>query len=226
MFDFNTLEMTNDIGAGGLQDVYALTVFGKRYKGTYVDIGCRHPVLHNNTFLLEKYGWKGLALDLADFTSEWEKYRSKTVYLNTDAFAVDYKKKFEEIGLSSPIDFLSIDLEVAGHRFSILKQIFETGYEFKCITIEHDAYCQPHEDEKIPQREFLTEQGYVLVRKCEYIEDFWINPKYIDEKKYSILIQDNSGEIEVQPRHFLKEKNYDWTTFYSKVDLNDYPEFL
>lgn len=226
MFDFNSLEMVNDIGSGGLQDVYAMILFGKRYKGTFVDIGCRHPVLHNNTFLLEKYGWRGLSVDLANFSSEWEKYRKNTVYLNSDAFAVDYKKEFEKISLESPIDFLSVDLEIAGDRFNILKQVFETGYEFKCITIEHDAYCQSVELEKIPQRKFLTDMGYVLVRKCEYIEDFWINPKYISEKKYQLLIQDNSGPTEVQPRHFLKQKEYDWTHFYSKVNLDDYKEFV
>jgi hypothetical protein len=226
MFDFNTLEMQNDIGAGGLQDVYALTIFGKRCKGTYVDIGCRHPVFHNNTFLLEQYGWKGLAVDLENFTLDWEKYRPNSVYINDDAFSVDYKNKFHDIGLESPIDFLSIDLEVSGHRYGILRQLFETGYEFKCITIEHDAYCHPVEEEKIPQRLFLEEQGYILVRKCEYIEDFWINPKYVSDKKYKILMQDNCGPIEVQPRHFLKSKNYDWTSFYDKINLKNIKDLI
>jgi len=225
MFDYKTTQMINDIGAGGLQDVYALTVFGKETPGTYVDIGCRHPVLHNNTFLLEQYGWKGIAVDLECFTEEWEKYRPNSKYFNRDAFTLNYEKEFERFGLTSPIDFLSIDLEVPGERCNILKQVFQTGYEFKVITIEHDAYCQPIESEKIPQREFLTEQGYTLVRKCEWIEDFWINPKYIDKEQYEILIQDNSGPKEIQPRQFLKDIEYDYDHFYSIVDLEKYPEF-
>lgn len=225
MFDSNTLQITNDIGAGGLQDVYALTVFGKDYKGTYVDIGCRHPVLHNNTFLLEQYGWRGFAVDLEYFVPEWKKYRPNSTYLNRDAFTVNYKAEFDKLELGSPIDFLSIDLELPGDRFNILKQVFETGYEFKVITIEHDAYCQPVELEKIPQRQFLTEKGYTLVKKCEWIEDFWINPKYINKNQYEILIQENSGEVEVHPWKFLHSVGYDWNHFYEKIDQTIIKDF-
>lgn len=225
MFDYNTLQMTNDIGAGGLQDIYALTVFGKDYSGTFVDIGCRHPVLHSNTFFLEQYGWKGLTVDLEYFVPEWKKYRPNSKHLNRDAFSVNYKNEFDKLQLESPIDFLSIDLEIPGDRFNILKQVFDTGYEFKVITIEHDAYCQPVELEKIPQREFLLERGYVLVRKCEWIEDFWINPKYVNKEQYEILIQDNSGPTEIHPWKFLNSVGYDWMHFYEKIDPNILQDF-
>jgi len=225
MLDYNSLTYKNDIGAGGLQDIYALVVFGKNYKGTYVDIGCRHPVLHNNTFLLEEYGWKGFAVDLEYYTPEWKKYRPNSIYKNVDAFSVNYKSQFKKMEIESPIDFLSIDLEGMVDRCNILKQVFESGYEFKTITIEHDAYCTG-ESEKKPQREFLTDKGYTLVRKCEFIEDFWINPKYINEDQYQILIQDNSGETEIHPWKFLKSVEYDWTHFYDKVNLDSIGELL
>ena len=224
MINFDTLAWDNDIGAAALQDVYALTVFGKDHKGTYVDIGCRHPVLHNNTFLLEKYGWTGFAVDLTDYTNDWKNYRPNSVYHNGDAFGIDYKNQFNTMNLGSPIDFLSIDLEGMVDRCNILKQIFESGYEFKTITIEHDAYCTG-ESEKTPQREFLTEQGYTLVRKCEYIEDFWINPKYIWSNQYKVLIQDNCGAEEVHTKQFLKAANYNWTHFYDVKGFS-IPEFL
>lgn len=220
MFSFETAKMQNDIGAGGLQDIYALIVFGKEHVGTFVDIGCRHPVLHNNTFLLEQYGWKGFAVDLEYYTPEWKQYRPNTKYLNLDAFTVNYKTQFESLGMSSPIDFLSIDLELPGDRVNILKKVLDTGYEFKAITIEHDAYCHPVETEKNPQRELLIDKGYTLVKKCEWIEDFWINSKYIDSEKYEILIQENTKDVEITPAQFLKEKNYDWTHFYDQIDFN------
>ena len=194
MLDYNTLEYSNDIGAGGLQDIYALT---------YVDIGCRHPVLHNNTYLLEKYGWRGFAVDLEFYTPEWKKYRPNSVYKNRDAFSINYKNQFDTMNLGSPIDFLSIDLEGMVDRCNILKQVFESGYE-----------------------EFLTDKGYVLVKKCEFIEDFWINPKYItNENQYKILTQYNVGE-EIHPWTFLKSVEYDWTHFYNKIELDNLSEFL
>lgn len=227
MFSFETTDFINDLGSGGMQDVYALVVFGKEYQGTFVDIGCRHPVLHNNTCLLEEYGWKGIAVDMQNFTDDWQKYRPNTKYFNSDAFAVNYLDEFKSFGLESPIDFLSIDLENTGDRFNILKQIFETGYEFKSITIEHDAYCHDINQEKIPQREFLKERGYVLVKQCEVIEDFWINPNYISLDQYEVLIQHNlEGAQQIPPQQFLKSKEYDWSSFYDKFDVEKFKEFV
>lgn len=36
--------------------------------GFYVDAGCYHPLHLNNTFLLYKKGWRGINIDLSDYT--------------------------------------------------------------------------------------------------------------------------------------------------------------
>ena len=43
-------------------------LFDKNFKGTYVDLGCFHPVRSNNTFQFYKKGWKGLNIDLNQLT--------------------------------------------------------------------------------------------------------------------------------------------------------------
>ena len=43
-------------------------LFGKNFKGTYVDFGCFHPVRSNNTLQFYKKGWKGLNIDLNQLT--------------------------------------------------------------------------------------------------------------------------------------------------------------
>jgi FkbM family methyltransferase len=43
-------------------------LFDKNFKGTYVDLGCFHPVRSNNTFQFYKKGWKGLNIDLNPLT--------------------------------------------------------------------------------------------------------------------------------------------------------------
>ena len=225
MIDYNTCTYSNDLGAGGMQDIYALMVFGKEFKGTHVDIGCRHPVNHNNTWLLDEYGWRGLAIDLANHTDAWKEYRPNTKYINASAFDVDYLEEFKELSMTSPIDFLSIDLESLGDRFKCLQKVFESGYDFKVITIEHDAYCQDVMHEKLPQREFLKERGYVLVKECEVIEDFWINPKYINEDQYEMMIQFNHpGAKQCPPQNWLKEKGYDWSHFFDIINVEEYKE--
>jgi len=45
-----------------------LKLFGKNFKGTYVDLGCFHPVRSNNTLQFYKKGWKGLNIDLNQLT--------------------------------------------------------------------------------------------------------------------------------------------------------------
>lgn len=207
-------KITDDLYAGGLQDIYALIIFGKEHKGTFIDIGCRHPRMHNNTYLLELYGWKGFGVDLEDFSKQWESERDSEFIL-ASAFDVDYKKTFKRLNFDKVVDFLSIDLEISGDRFKCLNQIFDTGYEFKTITIEHDAYCGYDETEKIPQRNYLRDKGYILVREDDYIEDFWINPKYVNEDQYQILIQTNPrNSPEIQPAMHLKNMGYDWAHFY------------
>ena len=38
-------------------------MFSKMKKGIYIDLGCNHPIKHNNTYLLHKRGWEGINID-------------------------------------------------------------------------------------------------------------------------------------------------------------------
>ena len=38
-------------------------IFAKIKQGIYLDIGCNHPIKHNNTYLLHKRGWEGMNID-------------------------------------------------------------------------------------------------------------------------------------------------------------------
>ncbi len=42
-------------------------IFKKQKKGIYVDVGCNHPFIGNNTYKLFKKGWSGINIDL-DYT--------------------------------------------------------------------------------------------------------------------------------------------------------------
>ena len=52
------------------EDRKILKMFKNRKNGTYVDIGCFHPVRQNNTYLLHKAGWKGINIDLNPLSIE------------------------------------------------------------------------------------------------------------------------------------------------------------
>ena len=39
-------------------------LFKNKDNGIYLDVGCYHPIIANNTFLLHKKGWKGINIDI------------------------------------------------------------------------------------------------------------------------------------------------------------------
>ena len=49
-------------------DIMADHFFKRKEKGVYIDVGCHHPFLNNNTYPLFKRGWSGINIDL-DFNS-------------------------------------------------------------------------------------------------------------------------------------------------------------
>lgn len=214
MKTFDGIEI-NDMYAGGQQDVFVLSILGTTEPGTFIDIGCREPIDHSNSALLEKYGWSGVAIDLNDYSDKWKKERPKTAFIQSDALLVNYKQIFEKNNLSSPITYMSLDLDGRGIAFECLKKVIETGYEFKILTIEHDSYSGNTNSDMIPQRELLKSKGYVLVRQCDIIEDFWINPKFVTENQYSKFVYSNiTNQEEIHFWKHCNRINYDFTKFY------------
>ena len=49
-------------------DIIVNSILKNKKVGIYVDVGCHHPLINNNTYLLFKRGWKGINIDL-DYSS-------------------------------------------------------------------------------------------------------------------------------------------------------------
>jgi hypothetical protein len=211
-------EVINENFAGEQQDIFVLSVLGTEINGTFIDIGCREPINHSNTALLEKYGWKGIAVDINDHKDQWELVRPNSIFIQSNALEIDYVNLFKQNKISNPIDYLSLDLDGGGVAFSCLEKILKSKYEFKVLTIEHDAYRGFDKTDMEPQRKLMKEYGYFLVRQCDIIEDFWINPKYIEINQYKDFIYTNTTDSKPgEEKHFWKhcvEINYDFTKFY------------
>jgi len=166
------------MGSQARQDEFVLSLIDK---GTFLDIGCYYPEEFNNSYLLEKRGWTGLAIYIVDYSEQWKS--RTTPFICADALEYDYA------GLPD-YDYPSLDVEGDGNRFAVLKRVIENR-KFKVITIEHDRYLPGHtESEAIPQRDLLTSLGYYLL--CEDVkadtrpfEDWWITPGLVkDHTKY------------------------------------------
>ena len=56
------------------EDLVIDEYFKKKNKGFYVDVGCYHPLQRNNTMLLYQKGWRGINIDISDFSIKLFKF--------------------------------------------------------------------------------------------------------------------------------------------------------
>ena len=52
------------------EDTAILDYFKDKKNGFYVDVGCYHPIHRNNTYLLYKKNWRGINIDVSQFSVE------------------------------------------------------------------------------------------------------------------------------------------------------------
>ena len=63
--------------------------------GFFVDAGCYHPTHLNNTFLLYKKGWRGINIDLSEYTIDLFNFsRPKDININNAVINYDGTVKF------------------------------------------------------------------------------------------------------------------------------------
>ncbi len=177
------------MGSQAYQDVFALKT---AQHNTYIEIGANDPVLYNNTYLLEKNGWKGISLELhQENSNQWIGRKNKIYY--ADAIFFDYLAALKENNLPTHIGYLSCDIEPPENTFAALKKVIEQGITFDCITFEHDIY-RSEIDYNCIATKYLEDQGYkVAVTEVyhphpQYHFETWYVKKDIDYK--SILFDD------------------------------------
>lgn len=181
----------------GAQDLFAAYIFQNARSGTYLDVGCQLPEANNNTCLLEsELGWRGVSIDIENWSAEWAKERPGSAFICADALKCDYRAIMDANGLQSPISYLTLDVEGAGCRHQALERIVATGATFCVGTLEHDAYRGYAEAERKPQRKLMESLGYALV--CADVcatdgsqyEDWWIHPQYVAPERYAHLVSE------------------------------------
>ena len=111
-------------------------LFNKNFKGTYVDLGCFHPVRVNNTFQFYKKGWNGLNIDLNPLTIDLFNFARPT---DTNICAAisnkRVKKKLYFLGDLDPKNTLDLNHKNwLGKHFNINKKDFKIK-NVKTITL-------------------------------------------------------------------------------------------
>lgn len=66
------------------EDLYLTMLLGyEKSDGTYVDIGCFHPIQFSNTYIFYQRGWRGVAVDPnPELRKLWARYRPHDLFLS------------------------------------------------------------------------------------------------------------------------------------------------
>lgn len=79
----------------GSVDLLLEHIFKNQSKGFYIDVGCQHPVMNNNTYLLYKKGWNGINIDLDKKNIDlFNFYRKRDLNIN---FAISSREGEREL---------------------------------------------------------------------------------------------------------------------------------
>ena len=150
---------------------------------TYLDIGCHHPTTLNNSYALERAGWKGLSVDILDFSSAFRACR-KDPFIRADVTTVDWESIITKHFPSRVIDFISFDVDDATR--SAFANFPFWSVRFKTMTFEHDGY-RVGTQLRDSIRNKLSFLGYTLV--CADViaegygafEDWWVDLSCVDD---------------------------------------------
>ena len=171
------------------QDMFVLSVLDGKVGGSFLEIGCGDPIVHNNTYLLEKkFGWSGLSIDNDPKHCYNYKNNRKTSVFLCDALGIDYKQFMRMGCFDDIVDFLRINSE--NTSIEVLKKIPFDDYQFRVIQFQHNE-CWWGDVFKTESRKLLEELGYILVvpdvsiNEHENYEDWWVHPNHFKSQMKS-----------------------------------------
>ena len=170
------------------QDMLVYYLLNKK-DGYYLEIGCHEPKYINNTYFLDKLGWQGLCLDIADYHQVYKDQRTAK-FIQTDLTQTNINAILQENNAPKLIDYISFDVDAA--TFRVLNDFDFNTYRFKVMTFEHDSYGNLNNENRSLSRKILTDLGYDMI--CSDIshdyfpyEDWWVDPKQVDKVKCDLI---------------------------------------
>ena len=167
------------------QDMWVLSMLDGKPLGTFVEIGAGHPVISNNTALLEsRFEWTGIGFEIKKHEADLYNENRKAPVALGDATTADFDALFKEVNLGPEFDYLQVDCEPAQVTFDALKKINLDKYKFATVTFEHDSYNDGN-DVRDTSRKYFEDHGYVLIADNISVdahhpyEDWWAHPDLV-----------------------------------------------
>jgi len=178
-----------------LQDLFVINILQNKEGGTFVEIGSNHPIIGNNSCMLEKeYNWRGLMIEYdPSYEQLYKDLRPNSIYRIGDARFIDFRGILDTNAFPSNIDYLQIDLDADNKStldtLVLLDNTCFDKYKFATVTFEHDIYRGDYFNTRELSREIFKKRGYELVfpdvtlffegRYCPF-EDWYVHPDLVD----------------------------------------------
>ena len=192
-----------------LQDLFVINILQNKEGGTFVEIGSNHPIIGNNSCMLEKeYNWRGLMIEYdPSYEQLYKELRPNSIYRIGDARFIDFRGILDTNAFPSNIDYLQIDLDADNKStldtLVLLDNTCFDKYKFATVTFEHDIYRGDYFNTRELSREIFKKRGYELVfpdvtlffegRYCPF-EDWYVHPDlvnmdYINKIRSSVALK-------------------------------------
>lgn len=204
------------------QDLFVLAMTQGKRNGTWLEVGACWPIFVNNTYLLSKFDWSGISIDIVDNSQLWALDRPNDKLTVADATAIDY----EELLSDQPfqIDYLQLDIEPQQQTLEVLKKLPHNKHRFSVVTFETDCYIWDNQTLKQEARQIFADLGYKLVvadvvtkerdvygygrNKWLPFEDWYVDPTVVPA---DLIEKIQSLNTDGRPSHFFinKELHYD-----------------
>ena len=178
-----------------LQDLFVINILQNKEGGTFVEIGSNHPIIGNNSCMLEKeYNWRGLMIEYdPSYEQLYKDLRPNSIYRIGDARFIDFRGILDTNAFPPNIDYLQIDLDADNKStldtLVLLDNTCFDKYKFATVTFEHDIYRGDYFNTRELSREIFKKRGYELVfpdvtlffegRYCPF-EDWYVHPDLVD----------------------------------------------
>lgn len=186
------------------QESFVLNVLNEKRSGYYVEVGSNHPIILNNTYILEsEYGWKGFGFDYSEsLTTLYSRVRENQA-ICCDATYFNFGKFFLENDIPERVDYLQLDIEPSAQTLKALMLMPFHQHKFAVITFEHDLYAnKEHLAVQDKAFCFLSEQGYLRVVKNvmshgNAYEDWYVNPDLVPKQNYMEFLSEEIEDVEL-----------------------------
>ena len=187
------------------EDKKIIKLFKEKRNGTYLDLGCFHPIRQNNTYLLHKLGWKGINIDLNPVSIElFNIARPKDINI---CMAISRKKGSKNLFFDHELSSLNT---ISKNHTLFLKEAFGKKNLKKKI-IKTNTLNNILKENKIKKIDFMNidiEGNELEVLKTLNFKDLDIKViciEIVNYDTYSKNIKTNKKEIVT----ILKRNNYD-----------------